>query len=59
MQKPSKNNSGEKIYLKEEDGRLKLDTRGHLIVDHDLYNHDCLTQDGIAEFARREKLSFF
>ena len=40
-----------------------LDLHGHLIVDHDLFNHDGLTQDGIAEafkeFARKEKLSFF
>lgn len=39
-----------------------LDTHGHLIVKHDLFNHDGLTQDGIAEafleFAKREKLSF-
>ncbi len=40
-----------------------LDLHGHLIVDHDLFNHDGLTQDGIAEafqeFAKKEKLSFF
>ena len=40
-----------------------LDNHGHLIVDHDLFNHDGLTQDGIAgafqEFAKKEKLSFF
>lgn len=40
-----------------------LDEHGHLIVDHDLYNHDGLTQDGIAEafteFAKKENLSFF
>jgi len=40
-----------------------LDEHGHLIVDHDLYNHDGLTQDGIAEafteFAKKEDLSFF
>ena len=67
MQKPSKDNSGDKIYLKEtlETGetKYKLDEHGHLIVDHDLYNHDGLTQDGIAEafaeFAKKESLSFF
>lgn len=66
MQKPSKDNSGEKIYVREVvDGvsKYKLDTHGHLIVDHDLYNHDGLTQDGIAEafaeFAKKEGLSFF
>ncbi|MBP3207310.1 MAG: N-6 DNA methylase [Campylobacter sp.] len=62
MSKPSKDNSGDKIYLKNEDGSYKLDTHGHLIVDHDLYNHDGLTQDGIAEafieFAKAENLSF-
>ena len=39
-----------------------LDSHDHLIVKHDLFNHDGLTQDGIAEafheFAKREKLSF-
>ena len=39
-----------------------LDSHGHLIVKHDLFNHDGLTQDGIAEafleFAKKEKLSF-
>lgn len=40
-----------------------LDSHEHLIVDHDLYNHDGKTQDGIAEafieFAKKEGLSFF
>lgn len=62
MQKPGKDNSGEKIYVKDENGDNILDSHGHLIVDHDLYNHDGLTQDGIAEafieFAKKEKLSF-
>ena len=39
------------------------DAHGHWIVQHDLFNHDGLTQDGIAEafaeFAKKEKLSFF
>jgi type I restriction enzyme M protein len=43
--------------------QYQLDTHGHLIVKHDLYNHDGLTQDGIAEafieFAKKEQLSFF
>jgi len=63
MQKPSKDNSGEKIYLKDENGKLRHDTHGHLMVDHDLFNHEGLTQDGIfeafTEFAKKEKLSFF
>jgi type I restriction enzyme M protein len=40
-----------------------LDTHGHLIVKHDLFNHDGLTRDGIteafAEFAKKERLNFF
>ncbi|MGT2925813.1 N-6 DNA methylase [Streptococcus cuniculipharyngis] len=62
MQEPSKDNSGDKIYLKDENGSPILDEHGHLIVKHDLYNHDGKTQDGIAEafieFAKKEKLSF-
>jgi type I restriction enzyme M protein len=63
MQKPSKDNSGEKIYVKDSEGKNVLDDHDHLIVDHDLFNHDGKTQDGIAEafieFAKKEKLSFF
>lgn len=63
MKEPSKDNSGDKIYVREKDGTPLLDSHGHLIVKHDLYNHEGLTQDGIAEafieFAKREKLSFF
>lgn len=95
MQESSKDNSGDKIYVRkrslskyklvpeyeqtemllvDDDGaeyitdpkRLDdyaLDRHGHLIVKHDLFNHDGLTQDGIAEafieFAKKEKLSFF
>ncbi|HDZ6747190.1 TPA: N-6 DNA methylase [Mannheimia haemolytica] len=62
MQKSSKDNSGDKIYVKNADGTLKLDNHQHLIVEHDLFNHDNSTQDGIAEafieFAKKEKLSF-
>ncbi len=64
MRKSGKDNSGEKIYVKKPDGsgEFLLDEHGHLIVDHDLFNHDGLTQDGIAEafieFAKKEKLSF-
>ena len=93
MQEPSKDNSGEKIYVKRTiepqtvqpkkqspDNKIAeptahygftpkgnneylLDSHGHLIVKHDLFNHDGLTKDGIAEafaeFAKRERLSFF
>ena len=63
MQEPSKDNSGEKIYCTNEDGSYMRDEHQHLIVKHDLYNHDGLTEDGIAEafieFAKKEHLSFF
>lgn len=63
MQKPSKDNSGNKIYVKDEHGEIMLDSHNRFIVDHDLYNHDNMTQDGIAEafveFAKKEGLSFF
>lgn len=63
MQKPSKDNSGEKIYIKTDNENFLLDKYKHRIIDHDLFNHDGLTQDGIAEafieFAKKEKLSFF
>ena len=63
MREPSKDNSGDKIYVMGEDGLPVLDAHGHLIVKHDLFNHDGKTQDGIAEafqqFARKEGLSFF
>lgn len=67
MQEPSKDNSGDKIYRsttnEEGENVPLLDSHGHLIVKHDLFNHDGLTGDGIAEafaeFAKKEKLSFF
>lgn len=59
----SKDNSGNKIYVKDDAGNRLRDTHGHWVVQHDLFNHDDLTQDGIAEafieFASRERLSFF
>jgi len=97
MQEPSKDNSGDKIYIRKKDNpnyKVKpkepqdeqskiimaedqqthyvatpkdlddylLDNHGHLIVKHDLFNNDGLTQDGIAEafteFAKKEGLSF-
>ena len=63
MREPSKDNSGDKIYRQAPDGGPLLDEHGHLIVQHDLFNHDGLTEDGIAEafmeFAKKEGLSFF
>lgn len=62
MREPSKDNSGDKIYVMGEDGQPLLDAHDHLIVKHDLFNHDGKTQDGIAEafieFAKKENLSF-
>ena len=63
MQKSSKDNSGDKMYVANGDGTPKLDDHGRLIVDHDLYNYEGITEDGIAEafieFAKKEGLSFF
>lgn len=88
MQEPSKDNSGDKIFVKKKDfpnakppsedptaepvdayeGEVLnmdehlLDSHGHLIVKHDLFNHEGLTKDGIVEafleFAKKETLSF-
>lgn len=63
QQKQGKDNSGDKIYIKQADGTNALDKHGHLVVEQDLYNHDGITDDGIAEafveFAKKEGLSFF
>lgn len=63
MRESSKDNSGDKIYVQSPDGSPLLDAHEHLIVKHDLFNHDGKTQDGIAEafieFAKKERLSFF
>lgn len=100
QQEPSKENNGEKIFVKykswedkkiqknkeqkiieklkkdkiniDSEGKVSIpkekldeyifDDHSHLIVKHDLFNHDGLTQDGIAEafteFAKKENLSF-
>lgn len=63
QQVESVDNSGRKVYRKNPDGTFMRDTHGHFVVSHDLFNHDGLTKDGIAEafkeFARKEGLSFF
>ena len=72
MQKPSKDNSGDKIYLSDPDtGLPALDEHNHLIVDHDLYQLSYKKRDGsivnlapgiaeaFVEFAKKEGLSFF
>ncbi len=62
-EKSGKDNSGDYVYLKNGDGKNKLDKYGHLIVDHDLHNHKGELPDGIAEafidWAKKEKLSFW
>lgn len=59
----SKDTSGEKLYVKDAQGNRLRDAHGHWVVQHDLFNHEGLTQDGIAEafakFAKKERLSFF
>lgn len=63
QQVESVDNSGRKIYRRKSDGSFLRDGHGHFVVKHDLFNHEGLTQDGIAdafeEFARREGLPFF
>lgn len=61
--KGGKDNSGDYVYVKNDNGQDKLDANGHLIVDHDLHNHAGELPDGIAEafieWAKDEKLSFW
>jgi type I restriction enzyme M protein len=63
QQRPSKDNSGEKIYVKAADGGPQRDEHNHFVVSQDLYDHDGLTGPGIAEafqeWAKKEHLSFF
>lgn len=62
-EKSGKDNSGEYVYTKDENGKLKLDKHGHFVLEHDLHNHNGDLPDGIAEafidFAKSEKLSFW
>ena len=62
-EKGGKNNSGNYTYVKNGNGQYKLDKNGHLIVNHDLHNHDGELPDGIAEafieWAKNESLSFW
>jgi type I restriction enzyme M protein len=62
-EKSGKDNSGEYVYVKEENGLEKLDNHGHLITDHDLHNHDGELNNGIAEafidFAKSQNFSFW
>ena len=62
-EKGGKDNSGDYMYLKGDNGQYKLDRNGHMIVDHDLHNHEGELPDGIAEafvdWAQGEDLSFW
>ena len=62
QRKPSKDARGNKIFVRDSRGRPLRDSHGHWVVQHDLFNHEDLTQDGIAEafarFAVEEGLSF-
>ncbi|OQA91519.1 MAG: Restriction enzyme BgcI subunit alpha [Elusimicrobia bacterium ADurb.Bin231] len=62
-EKGGKDNSGDYIYVKNGNGKNKLDKNRHFIVDHDLHNHGGELQDGIAEefikFAKKVHLSFW
>ena len=62
-EKGGKDNSGDYVYLQNENGQYKLDKNGHLIIEHDLHNHNGELHDGIAEafieWARKVKLSFW
>ena len=62
-QKSGKDNSGDYIYVEDADQRYKLDKHGHLIIDHDLHNHDGEIDDGIAEafisWAQELQISFW
>jgi len=63
QQKMGKDNTGNKVYVKNHDGLNVLDSHGHLVIDHDLYKHENLTEEGIAEafkqFCIAEGLSFY
>jgi len=62
-EKPGKDNSGDYVFLKKGEGKMKLDANGHLIVKHDLHNHEGELNDGIAEafkeFSVENNLSFW
>ena len=61
-EKAGKDNSGEYVYVKNDDGTEKIDEYGHKIKDHDLHNHGKALSDGIAEafieYAKKEKFGF-
>lgn len=58
-----KDNSGEYIYIADENGNKKVDKHGHYVVEHDLHDQGGELPNGIAEayidWAKSEKLSFW
>ena len=62
-EKGGKDNSGDYVFLQNSNGQHKLDENGHLIVNHDLHNHNGELPNGIAEafieWAKSENLSFW
>ena len=62
-EKGGKDNSGDYVYVKNQDGQYQLDRNGHLVVDHDLHSHDGALPSGIAEafieWAGDQGLSFW
>jgi type I restriction enzyme M protein len=62
-EKSGKDNSGEYVFVKNGNNQPKLDKNGHLIINHDLHNHDVELPDGVAEkfidWAKSENLSFW
>lgn len=62
-EKSGKDNSGDYVFVKNGAGQPKLDKYGHLIIDHDLHNHNGELPDGVAEkfieWVKGEKLSFW
>ena len=62
QQVESVDNSGAKVYARDAHGNPLRDAHGHFVVAHDLFNHDGLTRDGVAEafseFGAAEGLSF-
>ena len=57
-----KDNSGQYIFARDEEGRRRIDRYGHFILHHDLHNHGGDLQDGIAEafiqFAHEQRFGF-
>ncbi len=62
-EKSGKDNSGNYVFLESSVGKYKMDKNGHLIVEHDLHNHNGELPDGVAEafieWAKKERLSFW